>query len=446
MTISADTIRAAATGVLVENDTGTLIRAAPRLYPHQWSWDAAFISVGLAHRSVPRAIVEWRTIFGAQWTTGMLPHIVFAEAPDYFPGPDVWGTQEAVARPAGIQTSGICQPPVHALCVEQVALIARAKGGADAAQIEEFIADAVPRLARWHAWLSRARDPERSGLIEIHHGWESGMDNSPRFDSVYAGVDVREPAVLKRTDLVHASAAERPTDAEYQRYLWLIHQLRSVAYDDARAVEVIDFRCGDVFITACLAVSSEALARLADSIGDVQRAASERRRAARCREAVLASVDPATGLCRDFDYRAGRWLDVPSIAGFALLICDGPTDAVLRQRALLTGPHWMGHPQNRHPLPGSVSLDDPGCQPRAYWRGPVWPIMNWFFAHCALGRGDVELAAALRRAGLDQLSGLEFGEYYEPRTGEALGSHRQSWTAMAALDWLTAARWAGAGD
>lgn len=30
----------------------------------------------------------------------------------------------------------------------------------------------------------------------------------------------------------------------------------------------------------------------------------------------------------------------------------------------------------------------------------------------------------------------EFGEYYDPYTGEALGSTYQSWTAVVALDWL----------
>ena len=42
--------------VLEQNDLGTMIAAAPRLYPHQWSWDAAFIAIGLARVSVPRAI------------------------------------------------------------------------------------------------------------------------------------------------------------------------------------------------------------------------------------------------------------------------------------------------------------------------------------------------------------------------------------------------------
>lgn len=442
MTPTRSELLEAARQVLRDNDTGTMITAAPRLYPHQWSWDAAFVSVGLAHLSVRRAVVEWQTIFGAQWATGMLPHIVFADQPDYFPGFGVWGTAVAQGRPEGVQTSGICQPPVHALCVELVVRIGRAKGGEDAAAAEAFLADAVPRLARWHAWLSRARDREGHGVIEIHHGWESGMDNSPRFDPFYERIHVAKPKILPRTDLKYADASERPTDREYQRYIWLIDQMVSVGFDDDLIPGIIDFRCGDIFATACLASSADALARMADECGDAALAATETERAERCRTAVRASVADATGLCRDFDYRDGAWVDVSSIAGFALLVSGGDPEAVTRQAKILRGPDWMGHPDNRFPLPGSVSLNDPACRPREYWRGPVWPIMNWLFAQAALDRGDLSLAADLREAGLAQLGDLEFGEYYEPRTAEPLGSHRQSWTAMAAIDWIAADRWA----
>jgi glucosylglycerate hydrolase len=430
----------AAIGVLRGNDTGTLVTAAPRLYPHQWSWDAAFVSVGLAHLSVPRAILEWRTIFGAQWSTGMLPHIVFADQPDYFPGYGVWGTESVPARPRGVQTSGICQPPVHALCVELLAGIGAEHGGTDAAAVGAFVADAVPRLAAWHDWLWRARDPEGLGVIEIHHGWESGMDNSPRFDPFYDRIVVAHPKDLPRTDLKHADAAERPSDREYQRYIWLIDQMRSVNYDDDLLPGVMDFRCGDIFLTAALALSSASLARLADSVGAGELAARERARASGAGAAVAASIDPATGLCRDYDCTLGRWVDVATIAGFSLLLCGGEPDAVARQTALLQGETWAGNPALRYPLPPSVSPDAPGFAPRAYWRGPVWPIMNWLLSETARGRGDAALAARLRAAGLDQLRDLAFGEYYEPVTGEQLGSRRQSWTAMAAIDWLSG-RW-----
>jgi glucosylglycerate hydrolase len=42
----------------------------------------------------------------------------------------------------------------------------------------------------------------------------------------------------------------------------------------------------------------------------------------------------------------------------------------------------------------------------------------------------------LRRTALDQLSEGGFAEYFEPFTGEPLGSDDQSWTAAITLDWL----------
>jgi hypothetical protein len=56
---------------------GSWTRAAPELYPHQWSWDSAFIAIGLAHLDVRRAALELRTLFAHQWATGKVPHIVF---------------------------------------------------------------------------------------------------------------------------------------------------------------------------------------------------------------------------------------------------------------------------------------------------------------------------------------------------------------------------------
>ncbi|HYQ62617.1 MAG TPA: glycogen debranching protein, partial [Actinophytocola sp.] len=67
-----------------------MITAAPRLYPHMWSWDTAFISIGLAHLSAERAAQELRTLLSAQWRNGMIPHIVFSEGAGYFPGPERW--------------------------------------------------------------------------------------------------------------------------------------------------------------------------------------------------------------------------------------------------------------------------------------------------------------------------------------------------------------------
>jgi hypothetical protein len=432
-----DQIEAAARRVLVENDRGHLVMAAPRLYPHQWSWDAAFIAVGLARVSVTRALTELRSLLAAQWSTGMIPHIVFTPGADYFPGPDVWQTERAGMMPTGVQTSGICQPPVHAIALARILQIAADQGGPAQEEARAFAAEAVPKLAAWHRWLSTARDPDGQGLVQIHHGWESGMDNSPRWDAAYAAITVTHEQELRRHDTaLVADASERPSDAEYQRYLHLVAQMRSVDYDDSRIAEVIDFRVGDVFMTALLAVAAEELATVGRDLGMEKEVADQMDIAARARAAVLASVAPDSGLCRDWDARTGSWTDAESLASFSVLLCGGDDEACARQRETITGPRWAGHPGLRFALPPTLSPDDPGFKPRTYWRGPIWPVMNWLFWWALERHGDQELADRWRSEGLAQLADLTCAEYYEPLTGDPLGSHDQSWTAAVALDWI----------
>lgn len=425
----------AARAVLRANDLGHMVTAAPMLYPHQWSWDAAFVAIGLAHMSVPRATAELETLFAAQWSTGMIPHIVFSDTPGYFPGPDVWQADRAAAKPQGVQTSGICQPPVHAIAVARILDIATARGGDDQRLAEDFARQHLPHLVRWHTWLLDVRDPTGRDTVEIHHGWESGMDNSPRWDSAYAAVQVPEPITLDRHDTkVVADVSDRPSDEEYQRYLQLVHEMASVDFDDQRVTSVVQFRVCDVFMTAVLAVAAEETARLADRFGEVEIAASQRALAQRARGGVLATVDE-NGRCRDFDVRAGEWVRAESIASWSLVICGGDDALWRRQCDELAGRHWTGHPSLAYPVPPSVSPDDPGFQPRTYWRGPAWPFLTWLLAWAVERRGDADLARRWREGCLDLLADGRFGEYYDPQTGLPAGSEDQSWSAAVAIDW-----------
>lgn len=436
---SPATLAARAARVLRDNDTGTVITAAPELYPHMWSWDAAFISIGLAHLDVDRAIAELDTLFAAQWRNGMVPHIVFT-APDaaYFPGPDRWGTHVATDGPGHVRTSGICQPPVHAIAVRRVLDIARTSTAADAGTAERFAARIWPALFEWHRWLVDYRMPGESGLVAIVHGWESGMDNSPRWDVPYSGV--RPGAGLLpyvRQDLAGvADPVERPSDAEYDRYLWLIEEMRQAGYDSAEVVRRSSFLVGDVFITALFALSCEVLAGLGVEVGAPAEQIDRLRDWAKgARDAVAASCHPVSGLARDRDLRTGRWLDTESIAGFSPLLCGGADGRLL---STWDSERWCGHPGLLAPVPPSVSPMRPGFNARQYWRGPQWPVVAWLFGWAFGHSGSQDRARALRDAGLKLTGDGAFGEYYEPFTGEQLGSRNQSWTAAVVLDWLCA--------
>lgn len=170
--------------VLTDNWTGSSTVPAPGLYPHQWSWDSAFIAIGSRHISPRRAQRELETLFAAQWGDGRIPHIVFNPAVPpaaYFPGPGFWRSSTAGAAagaPCGVETSGIVQPPVHALAA---LLVHRADPRSSARHA--FLARAYPRLAAWHRYLTGARDLGGGGLVSVVHPWEPGMDNSPCWDA-----------------------------------------------------------------------------------------------------------------------------------------------------------------------------------------------------------------------------------------------------------------------
>src|ERR671910_229695 len=354
-----DGVNPLATDVLRRNGLKSWTKPAPSLYPHQWSWDSAFIALGLAHVDNRRATDELDSLFRGQWSTGKVPHIVF--------------------------------------------------------------------------------DPDASGLVTIYHPWESGTDNSPRWDAVLERISVGESPSYTRYDLQHVSdPSHRPTDSEYDRFLWLLELLKRARYDEADIYERHPFLIKDVLFSAILVAANEALLE----ISEVVEAPREDRALIegwieRGRAGLEEQWDPNLGLCLDQDVIAGEPLRVRTVAGFAPLIAGGLDRSRLRDLLrTLDSQAFAGNPKLRHPLPPSTSPEEPGFHPRSYWRGPVWPVANWLLWWSLLRAGESEKAQKIRRETLEELSEGGFAEYFEPFTGEALGSGEQSWTAAVALDML----------
>ncbi len=429
--------------VLRGNDLGGWTKAAPRLYPHQWSWDSAFIAIGWAHLDVLRAAEELRTLFDAQWATGKVPHIVFNPAVPpgaYFPDAAYWAcaAHSPDAPPAPIETSGLCQPPVHAIAAWRIWEVAQRKGEA-IADARACLTDLYPKLLAWHRYLATARDPEGSGLVAIYHPWESGADNSPRWDTALAAVTIGDLPPYTRADLRHVTdRSQRPTDSEYDRYLWLVELLKRERYDEAAVYPSHPFLVKDVLFSAILVAANEGLLDIAALVDapDTDRATIASW-VERGRQGLDSCWDSALGLCLDRDVRTGRPVATRTVAGFAPLVAGGLDPE--RRAALLASldsSAFLGHPDLRWAVPPSTSPHDPGFRPRSYWRGPTWPFMNWLFWWALERIGEHERADRLRVEALAQIAGAGFAEYVEPFTGEPLGSGDQSWTAAAALDWL----------
>jgi glucosylglycerate hydrolase len=429
-----------AAAVLRANDLGGWTKAAPALYPHQWSWDSAFIAIGLARLDTRRAAQELRTLCAAQWATGKIPHIVFnPEAGGYFPDAARWGCECSADKPLGVETSGLCQPPVHAIAARHIWEVVRGRGGDEAAEARAFLDEVYRPLMVWHRYLATARDPEGSGLVTIYHPWESGTDNSPRWDAALASVVVGDLPPYTRHDLQHvADPSERPTNAEYDRYLWLVEVMKRAQYDEAAIYREHPFLIKDVLFSGILVAANEALLAIAEVVGAPD---DDRSLIAgwleRGRRGLQQRWDPELKLCLDYDVRAGAPVRVRTVAGFAPLVAGGLAPELRADLFdMLDSPAFLGHPRLRWPLVPSTSPEDPAFVARRYWRGPTWPFMNWLLWWSLIRAGEGERAAAMRRASLDQLAAGEFAEYYEPFTGESLGSLDQSWTAAVALDWL----------
>lgn len=433
-----------AAAVLRDNDMGEWTRASPDLYPHQWSWDTGFIAIGLAHLDIRRAARELNSLFEHQWTTGKVPHIVFnPDAPpdSYFPGAEHWSSAGEFpdAPPAPPYTSALCQPPVHAIAAGRILEIARENGEERSAA--EFLRGIYPKLLRWHRYLMTYRDPEGSGLVTIYHPWESGTDNSPRWDAGLEAVEVGEIPDYERLDLKHVmDPEERPTGLEYDRYIWLVELVKKTRCDETLLYECHPFLVKDVLASAILVAANETLLEIATLLDAPDEERAEIRAwTLRGRRGLEERWDEDLGLCLDFDLRGAVPLAARTVAGFAPLIAGGLSPE--RLGALLDNlrsSYFAGHPRLRWPLPPSASPVEDGFRSRSYWRGPVWPVITWLLWWSLRREGALDLARQLREAALDQISREDFAEYFEPFSGEPLGSLSQSWTAAVALDWLAA--------
>src|SRR4051794_35704332 len=319
-TTEHDGLARRALDVLEANWRGASTVPSPALYPHQWSWDSACIAIGYSHLNHDRAQQELRSLFAGQWRNGLLPHIVFADGQDYFPGPEFWRTDVSPDAPEARRTSGIVQPPVHATSVRQVHLT-----DDDPERAQAFLAEMLPKLEAWHDYLYRERDRNGDGLLEIWHPWESGMDNSPLWDRALARIDLSNGKApeYERIDRTLVNPAERPTDWEYDRYAYLVELYRDLEYVGAAIREVCPFVVHDVLFNSLLVQANRDLAELARRGGrDPQR---HEERAAMTAVALEQLWDEEEGAYFDRDLVAGEQIAVLAGSAFAPLYAGAPS-------------------------------------------------------------------------------------------------------------------------
>ncbi len=423
-----------AKAVLNGNWVGNFTKPAPHLYPHQWSWDAAFIAMGYAHYDQARAEQELRSLFEGQWTNGLLPHIVFnPQASAYFPGPEMWRTTNNPHASQTPRTSGIIQPPVHATAVLHIFRHAQ-----DTDRARAFLADMFPRLRDWHAYLYRERDPEGTGLVYIRHPWESGQDNSPIWDASLQRIQPRpdEIPAYQRVDTAIVDAADRPTSAEYDRYIYLVKLFADRDYDEDRIRRDCPFLIQDVLFNTLLCQANRDLAEIGRILGADP--APFEAWAQQTAQAVESNLwDDEHGLYVDYDVVAEAPIHAHVGAGFSPLYAGIP-DASRAQRMYeyLNSPSFCVLDDAAcYPVP-SYDRQAPGYSPNRYWRGPVWINVDWLLEQGLRGYGFDAYADKVHHAMVHLVQQHGFFEYFNPETGQCHGTNDFSWTAALFLNLL----------
>jgi len=413
------TLTETAIEILRENDRGTYTVPTKGLYPFQWNWDSCLTALGQRHFDESRAWLEIETLFDHQWPCGMVPHIVFHQMDDgYFPGPDVWAT----GRP--VPTSGITQPAVAGFALKR--LFDRAS---DRNAAEDRVRRLLPKVAAWHRWFYATRDPQGEGLVAILHPWEAGRDNSVDWDAPFANVPTDGIAPYTRRDTQHANPEHRPTKEQYDRYLWLVEHFRALNWDTAKLHDASPFQVVDPGFNAILIRACTDLADLAAQLGETTIAQQNRAFAAKGLAAMESLWSDPHGqyLCRD--RVAGKLIDSPSIGGLLAAFCAIPTARAARIAQTIDG-HNTRFRVASHPP------QDPRFDPKRYWRGPVWLVVNYMIADGLALAGQEDAAAAITASSLDLIRESGFAEYYDPMSGEPLGGGRFTWTAAMVLEFM----------
>jgi hypothetical protein len=303
-------------------------------WPHRgmWLWDSAFHAIGLRHIDVTLARDILEAVLDGQQPDGRLPQ----------------------STDPGFCDPEFTQPPVLSLAARLVDEMRP-----DPAWIERL----YPRLAAYVRWDLAQRDSDGDGLAEWAieddvncRSGESGMDNSPRFDS-------------------------------------------------ATRLDAVDFN-------AFLALECETLSGFAHRIGREAEASTWEQTRQDLAGRINARLwDEQAGFYLDYEIQRGCHSSVLAASGFLPLIAGVPTPAQARSLAdHLANPATFGTP-----LPvASVAANYPGHAPDM-WRGPVWVNLNWLIAFGFDRYGMVEQAELIRRKTIAEIEkfGLAYGTFFE---------------------------------
>lgn len=420
--------------ILRENWRGGFTVPTKNLYPFQWNWDSGFVSLGHSYYDLEKAMQELDSLFSGQWENGMVPHIIFHSENEttYFPNHDFWKVEVNKGAPQKPKSSGITQPAVHGFILENLL-----EKFPDNEPLLAFAKEIFPKIVKFHRFLYTYRDPFQEGLFFIYHPWESGRDNSPLWDESLERIQIAPNSLpkYKRKDTSLADHTERPTNDQYDRYVYLIEFGKKNQYDGQAIAQESPVLIQDSMMNAILIKSNQSLIHIADRIGADQGELEEwQQQSLKSFNTKLWNTE--LQMYVPYDLRGEYQIAHKEIGGMAALYAGIPDQEKVEQ---LAGYMWDLHKRGFYLFP-SFDVDSPLFDSKRYWRGPIWPQMNWMIHHGLKTYGQHELADIVKSDLLELVNKLGFHEYFEPSKAlveglsKGYGGDSFSWTASSVLD------------
>ena len=418
-----------AKGIIQNNWRDGFTVPRPKLYPFQWMWDSGFVAMGTSVYDIEMSLREIDNMFSGQWKNGMLPHILFHSENEstYFPNYDFWNCQVNKGAPIKPKSSGITQPPVYGFILKNI-LERHWKNE----NVKDFMKRIFPRLVNYHAFLYNYRDPFQEGLFFIFHPWESGRDNSPLWDESLNRIEITANSIPKyeRRDTSIAHADERPTTDQYDRYVYLLELGKKYNYDGKEISEESPFLIQDNMMNAILIKSNESMIEMANDLSlDAGQIKEWQQLSKSNYDNKFWNED--LGIYVGYDLRNEKQIAHKEIGGITPLLASIPDTS----KAHKLNSYLQGLSKRGYYLCPSFDPDSPLFDSKRYWRGPIWPQMNWMI-HAGLKNYGFDDTAQIVKEDLNALiHKLGFYEYFESRKdvveslSQGYGGNNFSWTA-----------------